>query len=439
MADLGSSFPPAVLGPAPPPPDALTPEMQRLLEGIMAAHGGIDFGAPGTSMIPRGTAGSMAAPGAGQTAGPAYNPIADAMAAHGVQGNSIWQNLAAFAAPAVNQIEHGARTVGRMATEMSGVPSAARSGEALAAGNVGQAAGQMAMALPSRLASIPGILLSEATAQPPDPRLKAIADANKEIKDRERTIRTYADRQFPTRQGRLDATKVEQDAILDARNRIKALNAEMDAERQREAARLLAEQSTAAWANTPTARAYPWAQPTATGAGLAAGFLLPFTRGRAAVANYNRTLVSMDERIADAVARSRNGQLAPQKRTAAANEARALQTERDAFAANVPHPSHLGAAGMGFGMTELGTGLPPFIDYLSSASDPTGPLRKYTLHANNPLENPGEMTARYLIPGAVGIGLGHLGSELGSRGTQTPVGHGAAVGSLNKRYTRRTR
>jgi hypothetical protein len=404
----------------------------------MAAHGGIDFGAPGTSMIPRGTAGSMAAPGAGQTAGPAYNPIADAMAAHGVQGNSIWQNLAAFAAPAVNQIEHGARTVGRMATEMSGVPSAARSGEALAAGNVGQAAGQMAMALPSRLASIPGILLSEATAQPPDPRLKAIADANKEIKDRERTIRTYADRQFPTRQGRLDATKIEQDAIQAARNRIKALEGEMDAERQREAARLLAEQSTAAWAQTPFQRRYPGALEGAVAGTAAVGGLVPFfaTRGRA---RHNVTQVqALDDQIAAAVARANNTQLSPQRRTQAANEARALQGQRDQLS-GVDHGimGHLGAGVGGGVLTELPMAGALAHDYLAGRADPSGDLYNRTIESVDVVNHPGEVLGRYSIPFGLGLAAGGAGHYLGSQGGNMPAGHAGAVSALRQRYRKR--
>jgi hypothetical protein len=338
----------------------------------------------------------------------------------------FWQNLQNFAAPAA-----------RVAGEMTGVPAAARAGQAFAEGNAMQGAGQALMALPGRLTALPGMILSEAGAAEPDPRMKAISDLNREIAQREKKLGSFPRINFPSRAARADAVRIEESGIAAARARIKTLEGEMDQERKDAAARTQAEQSAARWAQTPFARKHPGIPETMAGVGAAVGSLIPFARARGTVGAFNTRIADLDQRWGDAVARARNNRLAPQARTQAANEARALEAEFRQVIAEGAHNSRLGAAGIGAAATDLGLALPTGIDYLASRADPQGELGQHTMHSLDPT-NP-ELYGRLGLGMIGGGALGELANELGSFGAQRPTGHHAATATLNKRYTRRSR
>lgn len=415
----------SVLAGVPPAP---APESrQDISRRVMDALAGVELAPPSAPTFST------------QSAGTAYHPIAESMARWGAnQQPGVMSSLALWAAPGVDWAERAARGVRGATAEATGVPAAARAGEALAAGDTTRAIGHGLMALPSRFAAIPGMIFSSADAQPPDPRAARIRSLDADIAKSQKAI---ADLGRRTRDpDRLEVLSRPHQQMLDRLSaERKGLQDAIDAEAAEAAAAERRRLAAAEWANTPTARAYPWSQPASTGLGLATGLATTFTRARGAVGAYNSRLAELDTQIAAAVDRARNARLTPQARTAAAAEARAAQLEFEQLAGTTPHLSRLGAAGLGFATTEIGTGAIGLIDYLSSAADPTGALRAYTLHANDPINNPGEMAARYLIPGAVGAGLGELGNEFGSRGAVRPTGHAAAVQSLNKRYTRRSR
>jgi hypothetical protein len=82
--------------------------------------------------------------------------------------------------------------------------------------------------------------------------------------------------------------------------------------------------------------------------------------------------------------------------------------------------------------TEVGIAAPSVIDYLSST--PGSDLRSYTLKANYPIENPGDVLSRYGLGFGFGGALGELGHILGDRGTNPGTDYGGEVRALNKRY-----
>jgi hypothetical protein len=371
MADLGTGYGQQraipTLGPSPTAGPAIDPALARVLQQLEMV--GIDWGAPGAGATPR-----PAGPPAGQQfAAPAYNPIADVLARHGVQSNGPWQDLARWAAPAVNRVEGFARGVPGVALEMTGLPAAGRAGEALAAGNVPQAAGQAMMALPSRLAAIPGIVLSEASAQQPDPRLRTIRDLEADIARREKILEGYATRNFQSTRARTDASAPHLSAISDARIRIKAINDEMAQERRDAEAARRAEESAATarrqsetdaetWRNTPLQQRYPGLLPTTIGSGLGLGMTVGGLYGGMRVRNYNARINDLNERWGDAVSRANNTRLGQARRQQAIDEARALQTEFEALAGRHPFSSWTPAL-TAAGGAELGAGGPAIANY----------------------------------------------------------------------------
>ena len=371
----------------------------------------------------------------GQSAGSSLAPIADALASWGVsQQPGVLQSLALQAAPGVNWLERAARGIGRAGLEASGIPSAARAGEAAAEGNYVEAAGQGLMALPSRFASIPGAFLSEAGAQAPDPRLRRVQELQAEITRRETTLRRYGSRQFPSAKARADAVRLEEEGIRAARESITGIQAAMDAERQQAEAAERARLAGAQWAQTPFATKYPGAPSALAGIGAIASFALPYARSRGAVTGFNAEISDVARRLQEAIDRAKNTQLAPRTRTAAANEARALQVEFERIVgAGAQTGGHLRAFGEGAAPTELALALPSLIDYLSST--PGSELRRYTMSSINPLENPGEVLGRYGLGLGFGGALGEVGHTLGARGAQTPPSLAGEVSALNKRYT----
>lgn len=374
----------------------------------------------------------------GQSAGDPYSPLASAMATYGNQlPGGFWQDLSRWAAPGVNQVERAMAGVRGAAGEATGVPAASRAGEALASGDYMQAAGQALQALPSRLTQLPGMFLSEAAAQPQDPRLKRIQDLNTEITTREKRLQSYGNRQFPSKAARADAVKAETDGIAAARTGAKALQDAMDSERSEAEAAERRRQSAAEWRQTPFARKYPGAPETMAGVGAAVGSMIPYARARGAVSGFNARIADIDQRWGEAVARAQNNRLSPQNRTAAANEARELQQEFNTVIGQGAHNSRLGAAGIGAAGTDLGLVLPTGIDYIASRPDPEGELSKYTMHAISPA-NP-DLYGRLGLGLLGGGALGEIGNELGSFGAQRPTGHASATATLNKRYTKRSR
>jgi hypothetical protein len=398
-------------------------------DAVVAAGRGIDWGAPGAgAAVPR-----PAGPPVGQQfAGPAYNPLANMAARYG----------AGWAAPAVNQIERGARGIGRTAIAATGIPAASEAGRLAAEGDWPGATGQALMAAPSRLAAIPGIMLSEATAQGPDPRLKTISDLNAEIARRERTLQSYGNRQFPSTVARQAANKIEQDAIATARARITALEGEIDQERKDAAAARRAEESAATARrqaeadrqkalNTPTGVAYPWAPSTAAATGLGIGGALAYGWSRGRVRAFERQLADLNDQWGRAVARAQDTTLPAAQRNAAANEARALRTQFER-ARDAGPGGHAGGLMLGAGAGELGFATPTAIDYLTS--QPGTELRNYTMHSIDPLNNPGEVLGRYGLGLGLGVGVGHVFGSIPHMNPDIPTGWAGATESLSRRY-----
>jgi hypothetical protein len=388
-----------------------------------------------------------------QFAAPAYNPIADVMALMGVQSNGPWQNLAAFA-PAVDQFERGARTIGGMGIEMTGIPAAQRAGEAAAAGRLPEAVGEAAMALPGRLASIPGVVVSEATAQATaDPRQRRIDTLTTDINKARDAITAIGARQ-PRIDSRLSGrARAEAEAAAAARLRTltaphqkifedlsaqrKALQDELDGERRDAAARKLAEEIAAQWRNTPSAQAYPTAQYASAGAGALGSGYLAFRGARRPVMQFNQRIADIVTRQRAAVAQANDTTLSATQRNQARRTAQAAQAEYDAAIANQPHltvGNRLTTGGLSGAATDLGMALPTFADYTySSTQGPEGqPLRDYSLHQLNPIENPGRFGAGFLG----GAFAGMLGQEIGEQfpGVRIPPGLQAETEGLPGRY-----
>jgi hypothetical protein len=87
--------------------------------------------------------------------------------------------------------------------------------------------------------------------------LQRIQDLQKEINQREATIRGYNNRQFPSARARQDAVKVETDGISAARASMKGIQDTLDTEANAAAAAERARQASAEWRNTSTLRAHP--------------------------------------------------------------------------------------------------------------------------------------------------------------------------------------
>ena len=374
----------------------------------------------------------------GVGAGAGYAPVADALASWGVQQDGPWQNLAAWAAPAVDQGERFLRGVRGVAAEATGLPAAGRAGEAFAAGNYGQAAGQALQALPSRLTQLPGMLISDAGAQAPDARLKRISDLQAEVKAREKTLRAFSNRQFPSARARADAVKLEEDGITAARSSAKALQDAMDAEASQAAAAERARLAGAAWARTPFQARYPGALEGGVAATAAAGGLVPFFATRGRVRHHVSQVQGLDDQITAAVARANNNALAPKTRTQAANDARALQAQREQLVGQGTGDhgmwGHLGAAAGGGALTELPMAGALAHDYLAGRADPSGELYDKTLESVNLIDHPGQVLGRYAIPFGLGAAAGGAGHYLGSQGGNVPAGHAGAVGALKRQY-----
>jgi hypothetical protein len=455
MADLGSSFPPAVLGPAPPPPvDALSPAQLRVLEGIMAASGGIDWGQRGTSMIPSGSgAGSMAAPGAGQSAGPSYGPLADMIRSWGVQQDSPWQNLAMWASQPVGAVERGARNVGQMAVEATGIPAAGRAGQAAAEGNWPSALAQGAMALPGRATAVPGLFLSEATAAPPDPRVARLTKLDQDLARAQEALNNVAARQPRVPRHLTGRARAEAEAA--AAKRLETLTApytttfqnltaerkrlqdELDDEflagRQRDAS----ERAAAEWARTPTAVAHPWVQYGSAGLGALGSGYLAFRGARRPVVQFNERVQSIVDRQKAAIAQANDATLPAATRNQARRTAQQAEADYQAAIAAQPHlrvRDRLGTGALSGGATDIGLTLPAFADYVYSSTQPDGgELHNYALSQLNPIQNPGRFGA-----GFVGGGLaGMLGQEIGEQfpGARIPPSLGAETAGLPGRYS----
>ena len=183
----------------------------------------IDYGQP----LPRAPYGGQVGAGAG----PAYNPIANWLAAQSMQPG-IWQNLAAFAQP-MDRMERGARGVVGMAGEATGFPAAGRAGEQLAAGNIPQAVGEGLQALPSRMGSVLGFPLASAEAQPVDPRQKRIDQLTREVAGHRTKLEEMAKINYRSTKARSDASAPYLSAIdkaqAEATKLQDALNAEFQA------------------------------------------------------------------------------------------------------------------------------------------------------------------------------------------------------------------
>ena len=389
--------------------------------------GGIDYGDPRLMRPPGPPAADI------PTARSGFSPLADWAMRFGLSGENPWHQLSRWAAPGMNRVEGAGRTVRGIASEATGVPAAARAGQQFAEGDYVHGAGNALMALPGRGAGILGSLLSStADAQTPDPRLKRIGELDAEITRREREITNLGRRtKDPDRLEIL--TRPHQEALTTAQTERTQIRDAMRQEANQLRLQQEADERSAMHRNTPTARAYPWSQPTTAGIGAAAGFLTPFTRARSAVTAHNTRINEIATRWEDAVGRANNTRLAARSRTQAANEARELQAEFDRVIAAAPgHGGRVGAALTGAGLTDLGVATPTIIDYLSSRGDPTGPLANYTMQSINPT-NP-DLWGRLGLGFLGGGVIGELGHELGSRGIERPTGHAAETATLRRQY-----
>src|SRR5262245_6083743 len=156
---------------------------------------------------------------------------------------------------------------------MTGIPSAQRSGEAFANDDVQRGVGNALMAAPSRLAGLPGWLLTQpADAQAPDPRLQRIKDLDAAIAKERKTLDSYANRQFPSTVARNAANKAVDDAIASYTAQRDRLQGEIDAEFVTQRQRQDAADRGAEWAKTPMARRYPGSTEALATAGAVTSF-----------------------------------------------------------------------------------------------------------------------------------------------------------------------
>jgi hypothetical protein len=428
------------------PNPELSPQLQALIRNIEAMPTPPEYRPAISYTEPRRQPyGGQVGASAGSTR--EFAPLADLMRRAGVQSpqGSPWQDLSRFA-PAV---EGGERVLGQVpgaAYEATGVPSAMRSGEALAQGDTMRGIGQALSALPSRAAAIPGMILSEAEAAPPDPRQKRLDDIARDIAKRENTIKAYANKQFPTRQGRTDATKLEQDAIGTLRGEATRIRDAMNADTQRQLDAQRAAEAGADWAKKPFQQRYPGVLEGGVGTAATIGGVVPFLASRGRVRNFTSEIGRLDDAIMDAVGRANNTTLRQgqthaalaRERTQAGNDARALQAQRAALAqegsgaGGVGH--HLGAGAAGGGFTELPMAGSLAYDYLAGRSDPSGELYDKTIDQVNVVDHPGSVLGRYAIPFGLGFAAGGVGDYLGSLGGNIPEGHAGVVSTLKHQY-----
>jgi hypothetical protein len=369
----------------------------------------------------------------GQFAGPAFSPLAEALASWGVQQPpGFWQNLARFAAPPVDQAERMARGVVGMTGEATGVPAAGRAGEAFAAGEPMRGTGEALMALPSRMGAILGFPLSQAEAQTPDPRQARITKLDRDIAGHRKTLEDLGRQNFRSTQARQNASKPYLDAIGSAQAERDRLQGQLDAEFKALTDQRLAEERGAAWRNTPFARKYPGTPEAMAGVGATIGTAIPFMRARGATSGWNQRLQGISARWKSALDQANDTALPAAQRNQARRTAQAAEAEFNQALGEQPHMSRLGAAGIGAAATDFSLALPTGIDYLASRADPQGELAQYTTHSLDP-RNP-ELYGRLGL-GLIGGGaLGEIGNELGSFGARPPGGYSAETAGLPARY-----
>jgi hypothetical protein len=278
------------------------------------------------------------------------------------------------------------------------------------------------------------ILGGQAQAGEPDPRVGRITRLNADIKNREATLKSYATKNFPSTVARNAANKVELDAIGSARAEVERLQGALDQEAADAADRERAAQAAAKWADTPFAKRYPGAPAGLAGLGAIGSLAFPIMRGRRAVTAFERDAQSISQRVKEAAERANDTSLPAKVRTQTANEARQLQDQYDTLRGAGPATGgHARAFFEGAVPFEIGLAAPSIIDYLNST--PGSELRSYTLHSNSPVENPGEVSARYGLGLGFGGALGELGHILGDRLANPGTDYGAEVRALNKRYS----
>jgi hypothetical protein len=340
-----------------------------------------------------------------------------------------------FAGPTLERGERFLRAIPPLVGEMTGVPAAGRAGEALAAGDYPQAAGQALMAAPSRLTAIPGMLLSEAGAQTPDPRQKRIKELDKQIAEREATIKGYADKIFKTKQGRADATKIEQDAIGRATAERTKLQDDINAEIKAAEDMRVAGERAAGWRNTPTATAYPGVQYGSAGLGAMGSAYLAFRGARRPVMQFNDRVRSIVDRQRAAIDQANDASLPAAVRNQARRTAQQAETDYQTAIAAQPHLTlrdRLTVGGLSGAATDLGMMAPTIADYIYSFQEPEGSLHGYSESQLNPLNNPG----RFGVGGLTGAFSGMLGQEVGEQfpGARIPPSHGTEATALPSRY-----
>lgn len=340
-----------------------------------------------------------------------------------------------------------------MAMEMTGLPSAMRGAQTLAhASETGEpmefvrGIGQVASAGPGR-GGLAGFLMSEAAAAealgPREQRIKEIDDA---IRARERVIKSYANKQFPTKQGRTDATKIEQDAIDRLASERTKLQGQINDEATAANDRRLANDRSAQWAKKPFQQRYPGALEGAVGTAATIGGVVPYLASRGRVRNFTSQVEALDNQIVEAVARANNTTLRQgqtqaalaRERTQAARDARALQAQRDELAGRGSGAGgfghHIGAGAAGGGFTELPMAGSLAYDYLAGRADPSHELYNNTIDQVNFMDHPGSVAGRYAIPFGLGFAAGGVGDYLGSIGGNVPAGHAGVVSTLKQQY-----
>lgn len=339
---------------------------------------------------------------------------------------------------AFDRVRGYAGQVVNMAAEATGLPSAARAGEALAEGNLPRAAGNALLALPSRVGAILGAPLASAEAQQPDPRLKTIKELDAKIAANKAKLEKMATTNYRSTVARQAATKPYEDENASLQARRDTLQGQMDEEfRTANDARLAAERG-AAWAKTPFQKRYPGALEGGVAATAAVGGAVPFFATRGRVRHHVAQVQALDDQILAAVNRANDGRLAPRNRTQAANDARALLAQRDQLVQQSTGDhgirGHLGAAAGGGALTELPMAGALAHDYLAGRADPSGELYDKTLESVNIVEHPGQVLGRYAIPFGLGAAAGGAGHYLGSQGGNVPAGHAGAVNALKRQY-----
>ena len=399
---------------AEPLPPGFWQDLRRFASPDLSAGnimGSIDYSQP----LPRAPYGGQV----GASAGPAYNPIANWLAAQSMQPG-IWQNLAAFAQP-MDRMERGARGVVGMAGEATGLPAAARAGEAAAAGNIPQAVGEGLQALPSRVGSIVGFPLASAEAQAPDPRAVRVQKLDRDIAGHRKTLQELGTQNFRSTVARNNASKPYLDAIGSAQTERDRLQGEINAEFKAARDAQLAAERSADWERTPLQKRYPGLLPTTAATGVGVGAAVGGLFGRR-IGNYNRNIGNIERQWGEAVARAQNTRLAADKRKAAATEANELQRRFDAMQTEGPRFSTWTPAGTMFAGAELGMAAPNIANYAMGIPG-----------SGEAFMDP--MTYARMV--GVGVPAAAAGKLLGSgfKAFQAePTGHHAATAALPKTF-----